>query len=138
MASWQSLFFNCCNQSKKVLFILFKALNTFHLAMFIKISWGFVWTCETDRQKDKDWHNVCVKKREPGSRVGLRSLRTESKFTQQAQWWKQSAKSKGSAASLKIISSGPWLLCSSQTWLSPLLPLCSHTIQVYSSSDRSS
>lgn len=108
----------------------------FYLEMFIKILW---WGCvkvwdisKADRQTDKDWQ------REFGSRVGLRSPWAKSKFTQLAQWSKRSAKSKAYAASLKISSSGLWLLCSSHTRLSPLFPLFSHTIQVYSCSDRSS
>lgn len=104
---------------------------TFYLEMFIKILYGEVvkvWDIwRADRRTDKF-----------GSRVGFRSPRAKSKFTQLAQWSKRSAKSKAYAASLEISSSGLWLSCSSHTLRSPLFPLFSHTIQVYSCSDRSS
>ncbi len=85
------------------------------------IGWGCVkvWDIwRADRRTDKF-----------GSRVGFRSPRAKSKFTQLAQWSKRRAKSKAYAASLEISSSGLWLLCSSHTRLSPLFPLFSHTIQ---------
>lgn len=94
------------------------------------LGWGCVkvWDIwRADRRRDKF-----------GSRVGIRSPRDKSKFTQLAHWSEQRAKSKAYAASLEISSSGLWLLCSSHTLLSPLFPLFSHTIQVYSCSDRSS